>query len=113
CFEVPGQARQIALLDSAKFGEDIGQTSVTVTIASLSYDPATVNLQQGGSVTWVNNGNQQHVVRCRNDSGTEVFDELLEANGTYTHTFDMAGTYTIDDRLFSDFATLRGTIIVN
>jgi predicted lipoprotein with Yx(FWY)xxD motif/plastocyanin len=63
-----------------------------VNITDFAYDPETLTISQGTTVTFTNMDDVEHTVTAKDgtfDSG------MLKKGKTYTHTFDQAGTYTI------------------
>ena len=61
-----------------------------VSIVDLAFEPATVRLAVGGTVTWRHNGIAPHTVTADDSS----FDSgLLQAGGTFSHRFDRTGTF--------------------
>jgi plastocyanin len=61
-----------------------------VSIVDLAFEPATVRLAIGGTVTWRHNGVAPHTVTAEDSS----FDSgLLQAGGTFSHRFDRTGTF--------------------
>jgi plastocyanin len=67
------------------------QTGVEVDIQAFVYQPNSVSVPVGTTVTWVNHDPVAHTVTDVNqlwDSG--LFDE----SGTYSKTFDTPGTYS-------------------
>jgi plastocyanin len=64
--------------------------SQTVVIQGFSFQPASLTIQTGASVTWRNDDSVSHQIV----SNTNAFSSpVLNAGGSYTHTFDQAGTY--------------------
>ena len=110
-------------------GDSSNGTTTTITIISgassactTAYFPNSVTILVGETVTWKNNDIMAHTVTSTSDSGpacTAGGGSLTSApldsgpiapNGTFSHTFDTAGTYyyvcTIADH------EMRGTVIV-
>jgi plastocyanin len=57
---------------------------------SLRYDPSSMTVSAGSTVTWVNNGSTTITVT----SPDGLFDsESISAGGSYSYTFDTPGTY--------------------
>jgi amicyanin len=57
---------------------------------SWGFDPGSITVHVGDTVTWTNTGGLPHTVTA--DDGS--FDsELLNSSQTWTHTFDTAGTF--------------------
>lgn len=63
---------------------------VSVEIRDYEYDPAQINVSQGTTVKWTNNGSDAHTVT----SDTNVFNsETLNNGQTFEWTFDQPGTF--------------------
>jgi plastocyanin len=67
-----------------------GGTSVHVTMTNRSYDPATLTVRVGDTVTWVNQDAPQHDVVA--DNG-EFKSQLFDKGQSFSFTFTKAGTY--------------------
>ncbi len=81
--------------------------ATTVDIKDLAYNPATIEIPAGTSITWTNSDAVPHTVTAQDrallQSGT------LDAGATYSQTFDTPGT--ID--YFCEFhANMKGSIVV-
>jgi plastocyanin len=77
-----------------------------VSIPSLSFDPETVTIDVGDTVTWTNDDNVAHTVTADDDS----FDSgPLSPGSTETVTFASAGTYAYHCTIHS---SMTGTIVV-
>lgn len=64
--------------------------SQTVVIQGFSFQPASITIQTGASVTWQNDDPVSHQIV----SNTNAFSSpVLNTGGGYTHVFDQAGTY--------------------
>ena len=64
--------------------------SQTVVIQGFSFQPASITIQTGASVTWQNDDPVSHQIV----SNTNTFSSpVLNTGGSYTHVFDQAGTY--------------------
>jgi len=61
-----------------------------VTIKDFAFDPKTISVNVGDTITWMNDGPSPHTVTA--DDGS--FDSgNLDKGGTFSHTFDKAGTF--------------------
>ncbi|HZI39565.1 MAG TPA: plastocyanin/azurin family copper-binding protein [Acidimicrobiia bacterium] len=61
-----------------------------VSVVDLAFEPATVRLAAGGTVTWRHNGIAPHTVTAEDSS----FDSgLLQAGGSFSLRFDRTGTF--------------------
>ena len=82
-------------------------SSVDVTIANFAFNPATLTIKEGTTVTWTNTDSAVHTVT----SDTGVFDSGDLAQGaTFSYTFTTAGTYVY--HCLPHHAKMEGTIIV-
>jgi plastocyanin len=61
-----------------------------VSIFDLGYDPATLTVATGQTVTWTNDGIEPHTVTF--DDGTD--SGTLNAGDSYDRTFDAAGEFS-------------------
>lgn len=96
-------AAQEASPDAAAAATD----STAVTIQGFAFNPPTIEIPVGGSVTWTNEDNVPHTAtgldRDALQSGTIPFGE------SFTQTFDTAGTY----EYFCEFhPNMEGSIVV-
>lgn len=70
-------------------GSGSGQ-SVGVTISGFSFNPQSLQVAKGATVTWTNNDSTEHTVT----SDDNLFDGGLLASGaTFSYTFNQAGTF--------------------
>jgi len=78
----------------------------TVSIDNLAFNPSTLTIATGITVTWINNDAVAHTV-TENEG---FFDSGVLTNGhNFTYTFTVPGTYNYTCSLHP---TMRGTIIV-
>ncbi len=67
-----------------------GTPIIEVTIEGFAFEPATIKVPVGATVTWYNKDSVIHTVTARNDS----FDSgSIPADDTFTYTFTQAGTF--------------------
>jgi plastocyanin len=86
----------VALLSLTAFSLVIGTRSAAaqggaVSIVDFAFQPATLEVTTGSTVTWTNTGAAPHTVSADDgsfDSGT------LSPGSTFSQTFDSAGTFT-------------------
>jgi plastocyanin len=82
------------------------QGGAAVSIVDFAFQPGSVEVPVGGSVTWTNNGSATHTVTS--DSG--AFDSgQLAPGATFSQTFDTAGTFTYHCSIHPQ---MTGTVIV-
>lgn len=87
-------------------GSDGGDADVIIDMtAELTYSPAAATARVGETVRWVNRSNVPHTVTADPDlaanaqstllpEGAAPFDSgLIDAGGSYAHTFTVPGTY--------------------
>jgi plastocyanin len=77
-----------------------------VHVKNFAYEPATVTIDAGQSVRWVQDDDVPHTVTATDKS----FDSgNLDAHKTWTHRFDKAGTYAYT---CTYHPMMRGTVVV-
>ena len=77
-----------------------------VWIQSMVFDPLTITVNTGTTITWTNKDVYGHTVT----SDTGVFDSgIIDASGTFSYTFNTAGTFLYHCKVES---TMTGTVIV-
>jgi plastocyanin len=64
---------------------------VTATIADFAFDPATLEVSVGTTVTWTNNDSAAHTVTA--DDGS-FQSGRLEQGESFSYTFDTPGTFS-------------------
>ena len=84
----------------------VSGSKVDITISGFKFDPDTVTVTIGTTVTWTNQDTTAHTV-VAND-GSWKSDSLVKG-ATFSFTFDKAGTYTY---ICSIHPTMKGTVIV-
>jgi plastocyanin len=102
-----------ALLTGCSGGTDSAASAagdvVTVTVKDMSYQPAEVTIHPGDTVEWIfDDGGMPHDVSGEGDLEGLLQSELL-TEGTYSYTFDEAGTY---DYSCTPHPMMVGTVIV-
>ncbi len=86
-----------------------------VTLSKTGFVPRTISVQKGQSVKWTNSDTLPHRIAVDphpTHTGLEGFDseESITPKGTYTFTFEKAGTYTYHDE--TNPGKIQGTVIV-
>jgi len=80
----------------------------TVTMAGISFSPATITIAVGSTVTWKNNDGIAHTTT----SDTGVWDTgNMAAGSTKTTTFTTAGTFPYHCTYHASMG-MRGTVVV-
>lgn len=77
-----------------------------VTIQGFSFQPATITVKKGTTVTWTNNDPTNHTVT--GDTGGPASDQFRKGE-SYAFTFDTVGEYPYHCTLH---ATMKGTVVV-
>ena len=82
------------------------QDGAAVTIVDFAFQPASLEVPAGTTVTWTNSGAATHTVSADNGA----FDSGRLASGaTFSQTFDTAGTFTYHCEIHPQ---MTGTIVV-
>jgi plastocyanin len=80
---------------------------VAVEIKGFAYNPLTVTISKGTTVTWTNSDSAPHTVT----SVSGAFDSgSISQGGTFSHTFDQAGTFEYSCTIHPTI--VHGTVIV-
>jgi len=77
-----------------------------VTIDNFKFDPATLTVPVGSTVTWTNKDEEPHTVAAKDGS---FHSSSLDTKGTYSFTFTKAGSY---DYICSIHPFMTGTVVV-
>jgi len=78
----------------------------TVLIENLAFKPSSLTIENGTTVTWINNDGVDHTVV----EGNELFSSGTLTNGqNFSYTFTTTGTYNYFCSIHPD---MRGNIIV-
>jgi plastocyanin len=81
----------------------------TVVIEGMQFNPATLDIRPGDSVTWVNKDIVEHTATTF-ASAKQPFDSgLIEVGKTWTRTFKQVGTH---DYLCTYHPTMKGVLKV-
>lgn len=90
--------------DNGTGGE--AQTSATVTIENFAYDPPTITIKKGGTVTWTNKDTALHTATA--DGGDFDTGDIAQDESA-TLTFDESGTFSY---ICTYHPNMKGTVIV-
>ena len=91
CAGVGGMV-MLALATALSAPPSLRAADTTVTIVGFAFDPQTVTVQVGDTVTWMNQDGTPHTVTS--DPGTpEAFDLAIADGASASFTFDSPGTY--------------------
>ena len=86
-------------------------TSTKVCIVGTSYNPATLTVPAGTTVSWQNGSNYTHTVTSDTGSTLTYDSNDISYGGTYSQTFNTAGTYHYYCKFHISLG-MRGTINV-
>jgi plastocyanin len=78
----------------------------TLAIANFAFDPASVKVKAGTTLTWTNNDGAPHTVTAADGS---FASGRLSTGATFSFTFATAGTYTYHCAIHS---AMTGTVTV-
>ena len=82
------------------------QDGAAVTIVDFAFQPASLEVPAGSTVTWMNSGAAPHTVTA--DEG--AFDsDRLAPGASFSQTFDTAGTFTYHCEIHPQ---MTGTVVV-
>ena len=82
------------------------QTANTVTIQNMAFNPSTLNIKVGTTVTWINKDSLTHDVT----SDTGAFNSGNLTKGmSYNYTFNQTGSYPYHCSIHPN---MKGTIVV-
>jgi len=79
---------------------------IPVDIRGFAFNPASLPVHVGDTVTWTNNDGATHTITS--DAGTEL-SHTLAPGESWSHTFTQAGTYAYHCSIHS---SMRGTVTV-
>ena len=92
-------------------GGDGSATGKGVTIVDFAFDPSTIEVDAGSTVTWTNEDGVTHTVTAgAPGSAEETFDESLDGAATAEVTFDEAGTFPYFCAIHTD---MTGEVVVS
>jgi amicyanin len=77
-----------------------------VTIDNFKFDPATLTVPVGSTVTWTNKDEEPHTIAAKDGS---FHSSSLDTKGTYSFTFTKPGSY---DYICSIHPFMTGTVVV-
>ena len=76
--------------------------AVLVKVSDLGFDPSTITIQVGATVTWRNTGEFDHAVASDEGSAFEWDSGVMRPGDEFSITFDQPGTYPYFDGLFPE-----------
>ncbi len=86
----------------------IGATKeYNIEIKNFAFFPSILTIKAGTTITWTNSDSVSHTVTS--DSGSELNSDLFSKGQTYSHTFNIVGTYNYHCK---PHPSMKGVIIV-
>ncbi len=83
---------------------DTNKVTVTIGTVGNGFVPPTITVKSGSTVTWTSNDSTEHTI-----AGPWGSSQSLNYQGTYSHTFNTAGSFDYKD---SQHTSMKGTINV-
>lgn len=80
-----------------------------VTISNFAFNPASITVKVGTTVTWTNQDQDAHTVSFKSGPESGKTSQPLQMGDTYTHTFTTAGTVAY---ICSIHPFMKGTVVV-
>jgi plastocyanin len=81
----------------------------TIAIKNFAFDPATLTVKSGTTVSWVNQDGTSHTIVSDPVSPVSFSSDTLQTGASYTFSFTQPGTYTYHCSIHH---SMKGTIIV-
>jgi len=88
-------------------GETAGSEQVAATIEGFAFNPGTIEIKAGTTVTWTNNDSAPHTVTA--DDGSFQSGKM-DQGATFSYTFTEPGTYTYHCEYH---ANMTATVVVS
>ena len=87
------QETQSTNQDQVNSGEIIKESVMqNIEIKGFAFNPETLTIKQGDSVTWTNKDSARHTVTS--DTESELDSDLLSKDNTYVHVFNEKGEFS-------------------
>jgi amicyanin len=83
------------------------QGGTTVSISDFKFNPASLTVSVGTTVTWINQDEEPHTVAAKDGS---FHSPGMDTHATYSYTFTTPGSY---DYICSIHPFMTGTVVVN
>jgi plastocyanin len=80
---------------------------MNIHISGFAFNPATLTVSKGATVTWINDDSATHTIVS--DSGSVLSSSSLGRGDAFSHTFSEAGTFAYHCGIHR---SMKGTIIV-
>ena len=76
--------------------DELNPANESVSVQASTFNPSTVSVRPGGTVTWTNAGPVQHTITPTNAGQTGAWPSRTlpaQQGATFSHTFTTAGTF--------------------
>lgn len=94
----------LILLNSCMPKQEVVQKKNTVVIQNYAFNPSTITISKGTTITWTNEDSSPHALK------SDIFEsETLNNGDSFTYTFNDAGTF---EYICSIHPSMKGTIVV-
>jgi amicyanin len=103
---MPGMPSQPASAPATAADSPAPQGGTAVSISDFKFNPATLTVPVGATVTWTNQDEEPHTVAAKDGS---FHSPGLDTHGSYSFTFTAAGTY---EYVCSIHPFMTGTVVV-
>jgi amicyanin len=80
-----------------------------IAIQNFAFEPATMTIKTGDTVTWTNKDGAPHTIVADSGSPVQFSSSQLSTGNSYSFTFTQAGSYTYH---CSIHPSMKGTIVV-
>jgi plastocyanin len=98
CISIPSSPKETSPANRITTSVPTGPT-VTVIIKARAFDPTTITIKEGTTVTWINEDPMlHHVVHLPEVTNAELFDSgPLSSGQSFSYTFTEKGRYNYGD----------------
>ncbi|MDB4978100.1 MAG: plastocyanin [Candidatus Peribacteria bacterium] len=80
---------------------------MSVSIQNFSFQPQTITVRRGSTLTWTNQDSASHTVT--RDASDGPMSPTLSSGQSYSYTFNSTGTFTYHCSIHPD---MHGTVVV-
>jgi amicyanin len=103
---MPGMPLPPASASASAADAPVPQGGTAVSISDFKFNPATLTVPVGTTVTWTNQDEEPHTIAAKDGS---FHSPGMDTHGTYSFTFSTPGSY---DYICSIHPFMTGTVVV-
>jgi len=103
---MPGMQMPAPAASSTAADAPAPQGGTAVSISDFKFNPATLTVPVGATVTWTNQDEEPHTIAAKDGS---FHSPGMDTHGTYSYTFTAPGSY---DYICSIHPFMTGTVVV-